>query len=212
MPNLDDLFEIQKGTLIHPRLRSWQDRLAAPDAFAQVEVSRPLSALGQLPAEMHVQFRENGKLLPLESLPWDDDLNAGLIGLGVRASSPEQEAERFGLGLQAALRPTEQKFGDGYFNAVLLDLVKDSDLTQHAPIADVLQHTYGGCASREGRALDRYTLCREKIADAISGRAQELTGPLGYSREEAKRILVLALARYLDDRFSVSSRRRLGLL
>ena len=50
------------------------------------------------------------------------------------------------------------------------------------------------------------------IADAISGRAHELKEKLGYPEEEAKPILVQALARYLDERFSVSNRRRLGLL
>ena len=50
------------------------------------------------------------------------------------------------------------------------------------------------------------------IAEAIGGRAKELKDVLGYAPEEAKHILVAALARYLDERFSVSSRRGLGLL
>ena len=47
--------------------------------------------------------------------------------------------------------------------------------------------------------------------EAIGGRAKELTELLGYPTEQAKPILVSALARYLDERFSVSSRRELGL-
>ena len=50
------------------------------------------------------------------------------------------------------------------------------------------------------------------IADALAGRAYELVEKLGYSQEEARTILVQALARYLDDRFGVSQRRRLGVL
>jgi hypothetical protein len=82
-------------------------------------------------------------------------------------------------------------------------------LTRHEEIAEVLKHAYALDANHES---GRYNTCREMIAGAISGRAQELTGPLHYSKEEAKRILVSALARYLDERFTVSSRRRLGLL
>jgi hypothetical protein len=143
-------------------------------------------------------------------LPWDDDLNAGLIHeLRVRAVSPEQEAERFALGLRAAMRRAEREFGDGYVNSILVDLLTDSDLTGDPTIADVLEHVVSTPPDRQGRS---YNYCRELIADAISGRARELTGPLEYPQEEAKRILIAALARYLDDRFSVSARRRLGWL
>ena len=71
----------------------------------------------------------------MESVPWDDDLNSGLIDLHVRAVSPEQEAERFSLGLRGAMRKIEREVGDGYFNAVLVDLIRDSDLTQDPAIA-----------------------------------------------------------------------------
>jgi hypothetical protein len=130
----------------------------------------------------------------------------------VRAVSPEQEAERFALGLRAAFRRAERDYGDGYFNAVLIDLIKDSDLTQHHEIAEVLKYAYANRPHQEGGASDRYTNCRELIAGAISGRARELTGSLNYAQDQAKQILVSALARYLDERFSVSSRRRFGLL
>jgi hypothetical protein len=50
------------------------------------------------------------------------------------------------------------------------------------------------------------------VAEAIRGRARELTDLLGYPQADAKGILVRAWARYLDKRFSVSNRRQLGLL
>jgi hypothetical protein len=211
MTRLDDFFRQQTESL-HPLLRNWKARLAEPGTSATLEVCRPETEFGSPQPEMNLQFTRHGNLLPPETVPWDDDLNTGLIQLGVRAITPEQEAERFALGLRAAMRKAEREFGDGYFNAVLVELLKDSDLTSHAEIADVLKHAYANRPHREGGAFDRYTICRELIADAIGGRAHELTGPLHYSQEEAKRILVSALARYLDERFSVSSRRRLGLL
>jgi hypothetical protein len=208
MTTLDDFFSKPTDSL-HPRLRNWKARLSEAGTSATLEVFRPEIEVGQSQPEMNLQFTKDGNLLPLETVPWDDDLNAGLIELKVRAVSPEQEAERFALGLRAAMRKAEREFGDGFFNAVLIELLKDSDLTMHPEIAEVFKHAYALAAPHESR---RYIPCREMITSAISGRARELTGPLSYSQDEAKRILVAALARYLDERFSVSSRRRFGLL
>ncbi len=211
MTTLDDFFSNPTKSL-HPRLRYWENLLTQPSTSATLEVYRPETEFGQSQPEMHLQFKKDGNLLPLESMPWDDDLNAGLIhqvSKPVRAVNSAQEAERFALGLRAALRKAEREFGDGYFNAVLVELLMDSDLTRHREIAEVLQHAYASRANHESRV---YQTCREMIAGAISDRAQELTTKLNYSQEEAKQILVSALARFLDDRFSVSSRRRLGLL
>ena len=211
MTTLDEFFE-QPADLRHPRLHNWKVRLEQPRTSATLEVSRQETEFGQARPQMHVQFREDGQLLPLETIPWDDYLNSGLLRLRVRAVSPEEEAKRFALGLRAALRMAEREFGDGYFNAVLVALIKDSDLTNHAPIAEVMKYACANAPHREGGAYDRYTICRELIAEAIGGRAKELKDVLGYSPAEAKDILVAALARYLDERFSVSSRRALGLL
>lgn len=211
MTTLDDFFTKPTESLL-PRLRTWKARLAEPNTSVTLAVSRPETVFGQSQPEMHLQFTRDGILLPPESLPWDDDLNSGLIHQvpkAVRAVSPEQEAERFALGLRAALRKAERDFGDGFFNAVLLELLKDVDLTGHREIAEVLQHASALRANHDSRG---YIDCSEMIAGAISGRAQELTGPLNYPQDEAKQILVSALARYLDERFSVSCRRRLGLL
>ncbi len=161
---------------------------------------------------MHVRFKEGGRQTHLDTVPWDDDLNAGLILLKVRSVSPEQEAERFALGIRAAMRRIEREFGDGYFNAVLVELIRESHLDRYPEIAEVMRYAQANAPRREGGAFDRYTICRELIADAISGRAKDLTHGLGYTQEEAKGILVSALARYLDERFSVSSRREIGML
>ena len=211
MTTVDDFFSKPIESL-HPRLRNWKTRLAETGTSATLEVYRPETELGQSQPEMNLQFAKDGNLLPLETVSWDDDLNVGLIQLRVRAATPEQEAERFALGLRAALRKAEREFGDGYFNAVLVELLKDSGFTKHAKIAEILKHASATRPHREGGVFDRYTICHDMIADAIRARLPELIDPLGYPQEEAKRILVSALARYLDERFSVSSRRRLGLL
>ena len=212
MASLDDFFRGEADTSVHPRLRSWKRRLAQAGVKAELELYRPETGLGLTPTEMNLHFTENGREQPLETVAWDDDLNTGLLQLRVKSVDADQEAERFALGLRGALRKVEREFGDGYLNAVLIELIKDSDLIKHSKIAEVLKHTYANRPHREGPSFDRYTRCREMITDAISGRARELTELLGYPQEEAKRILVAAIARYLDERFSVTSRRQLGLL
>jgi hypothetical protein len=153
--------------------------------------------------------KQNGAQQPLDEADWDEHLNEGLISLKVRAVDSEQEAQRFALGLRDALRPVEKEFGNGYFNAVFLDLIVDSKLDQYPEIAEVLKFTYH---DRTERGSHAYARCREAIAMVIRARAKELTERLRYSADEAKRILVAALAGYLDERFSVTPRRLAGLV
>ena len=180
MTRLDDFFHVPPEAFRHQLLRLWSDRLDRPGTTAVLEVFRPEAELGRSRAVMDVQFTEPGSPPQLDSAAWDDELNAGLIALHVRAVSPENEAERFALGLRTAMRKAERQFGDGYFNSVLIDLLKNSDLTADSRIAEALEHAAAIPPTRDGRDTHEYLLCRELIAEAISGRAHELTGPLNY--------------------------------
>jgi hypothetical protein len=212
MTKLDDFFRVPVDTLEHPTLRKWKARLGQPGAKATLELSQPIAEFGLSQAKMHVQFHEHGEPAALETLPWDDELNSGLITFGVRAINQDQEADRFALGLRAAMHKALREYGDGYSNSVLLELMKDSDLTKHREINEILQHAHAISPYREGKSSKKYENCREMITGAISGRARELTANLKYPEDEAKKILVAALGRYLDQRFTVSGRRRLGML
>jgi len=211
MMTLDDLFKDPTETFELPVLRNWKSRLDIPGTSAAVEIFQPASDLGGNQPEINVHFVEGGRPLSLETRLWDDELNAGLIRLKVRAISPANEAIRFSLGLRDALRKPARRFGDGYFNVVLVDLIQDSDLTRHPEISEVLRYAVVG-KPYKSRVDDPYATCREMIAEAIGGRARELRNVLGYSLEESKQIMTTALAHLLDMRFSVSNRRRLGLL
>jgi len=80
---IDESFANPPG-LLHPRVRNWKARLGEPRTSATLEVFRPETDLGQSQPEMNVQFTQNDHPLSLETVPWDDDLNSGLIGLGVK--------------------------------------------------------------------------------------------------------------------------------
>src|SRR5437764_1184617 len=111
MKTLDDFFRTSADIPIHPRLRHWKERLARPGVNAALELYRPATVLGLVQTDINLQFTENGQPPSLETVPWEDDLNTGLIHLRVRAVNPEQEAERFALGLRGVLRRAGREFG-----------------------------------------------------------------------------------------------------
>jgi hypothetical protein len=139
---------------------------------------------------------------------WDNGVNAGLVDLGIRAINLQQEGERFALGIRAALQKVERKFGDGYVSSVLVTLLDDSQLCKEGEIAEVRKFIHINLPERS----KTYNRCREEIADEIGGRAVELRHKLTYKLGEAKAVMRKALAIFLDERFSVSSRRNFGLL
>src|SRR5947209_20209095 len=79
---------------------------------------------------------------------WDDGVNAGLVDLGIRAINLQQEGERFAFGIRAALRKVERRYGDGYLNAVLVDLIDESDLSKGGEIADLREYVYTNSPER----------------------------------------------------------------
>jgi hypothetical protein len=217
MVTLDEFFNTPSETpKLHPRLREWKNRLDA-GATAALKIT-PQNPWGGPPYdEMRIHFDSKDEMCihfdsklgrrNSESLVWSDEINSGLIDLGVCAISVEQEAERFALGLRSALRRATFEFGDGYFNSVFVEWLRSGPFNSQSKIADVLQHIETVPPSKEADRQESYVTCRQLIEDAIRERAQELTQKLHYSQEEAKRILVSAIAIYLDRRFSVSNRR-----
>lgn len=210
MTTFDDIFGAGPDASSHPKLRFWKQEKARPDvADVRCEVRRPSDVLGYKPAKLYVHFYSgDNQELRCEETEWDDELNAGLVALGVRAIDEGNEAQRFSLGLRAALRTAERRYGDGFFNAVLVEWVRESPFAQIDPIRELLDHVHANRPYRGNGSS--YEECRELVQTAIRGRALELTKNLGYSREDGERILASTLAQYLDERFSVSIGRALG--
>src|SRR5437870_2541453 len=91
------------------------------------ELNRPRETLGFRKAKIVVQFYKNGQEGDYKDDDWDDNLNAGLVQLGVKSKNPDEEKDRFALGLRAALKMPEKRYGDGYFNAMLNDFIRQTD-------------------------------------------------------------------------------------
>ena len=210
MATIDDFFAHAHDPTValnHPTLVEVKRGLDRGQKF-EVEVFRPEELVGLIKTKIFVRLLDTEANGILNEHDWSDDLNSGLIQMGVRAVDHANESLRFAFRLRDTLSVVEKQVGNGYFNTVLLDLIVESKLDQYPVIENVLKFTYHDRVEHS----ERYYKCRDAIALQISGRARELTNNLDYSEEVAKKILPNAIAEYIDHRFSVSSRRQMGLL
>lgn len=206
MSTLDDVLRSPDNLPQHPVVQWLKTRLMAGDEL-NVAIEHDSSPLGSSESELIVLRKENGAEQPPQVYRWDDDLNAAMIFLGIKAVDLRQEGERFAIALRAALRKVERRFGDGYMNAVLVDLIDESSLGKSGETESVRRQIHTNSPERSGRSYDH---CREAIALEIGGRAKELRDKLKYSPEDIGIIMDMAIARYLDERFSITSLRTLG--
>jgi hypothetical protein len=207
MPGFDQYFESKPDAPMHPKVRFWRDR-QKNGARLVCELIRERNALSFGPAMLYISFLdEHGKdMQSPDEVPWDSRLNDELLRLKVRAVTPENESKRFGLVLRDRLAEPEEQFGDGYFNAVLIQYIRESPFAQEPPIQEKLPFIHAYQASSDGNS---FKACWEEIDAIIVQCARDLTA-LDYKQQQAVPILSGALAEYLDERFSITSRQRLG--
>lgn len=124
---------------------------------------------------------------------------------GVRAQDADNERVRISLRLRHALRPIAQGLGEDTFSAAVLRAVREGPLAAHAVVHEVL----GAIRPAEPRDAALVAERVEQVHAALVRLAHTLTTDLRYERPEAEDILAGAVAMYLDERFSVSSRRAL---
>jgi hypothetical protein len=204
---IEDFFQRPEPAGNHPLLRFVAARKAAGDQPG-FQLFRPHDTLGFRKAKIYIHFFRDGTEVDCKDDDWDDDLNSGLIRLGVRSGTADEEADRFVLGLRAALRKPEKRYGDGYFSSVLIEYVRGTDFHTYPDVAEALRHI----STIRPDQSQSYSDCRDMIDAAVRGRAVELSELLGYDVPTAWAILAKAMAGYLDERFSVTSRRLLGLM
>jgi hypothetical protein len=207
MNELDKMLEAPGEMVLPPVVRYCKGRKEAGDRI-EVELYRPDTAGGLSRTDLVIHRWEQEKEQDPLQVEWDDGVNAGLVDLGIRAINLQQEGERFAFGIRAALRKVERRYGDGYLNVVLVDLLDESDLCKDGEIAAVRSHVHTNPPERSRS----YHACRELIANEIGGRAVELRDKLKYKPDEIKAVMTKAIAIYIDERFSVSSRRHFGVL
>ena len=174
---------------------------------ARVQVNREIPPMGIGPTELWLRFpRPDGtEASPVLLGYWEAQLNEWLISRGIRAVSDENEELRFALTLRDSLRWVLNRFGDGYFNSIVVEHLKKGPFAGSAKIAELLKHISVLPQKSSSKAFRQ---CASMIDYTIMGRAHELRDKLHYKLGEATSILTGAVAEYLNSRFSVSRRLR----
>ena len=214
MSSFNDYFQAREaGVLAHPKLRRWKAKIPSDREPGDVtcEVDRPETMLGFEPAKLRVCFRpRDGGRPQCEETDWSEELNDGLIDLGVQAASTDNEVVRFTLGLRDALGRVERQYGDGFYNAVLVEWVGQSPFAGQAQLRELLPMLRGGRPYRGPGDSTSYQDCRSAIQEVLHSAGIQLVQRLRYSQRHAESILSAALTAYLDERFSVSVGKRFG--
>lgn len=187
----------------HPKLRMWISRLGKGAAF--ITVRRPWNGFTRLRPELFIEFVSPSGELFVDSAPWEPGLNNALVVERVHARTLDDEAQRFSLHLQAQFEPLALRYGDDYFNAVLVQYMHEMKMDTEEIIRMMPEVTT--YPPHQGPRLGE---CREDIKAVLGKAARDLTQYLDYSKIEAVDLIIAALADYLDERFSVTSRRILG--
>ncbi len=193
----------------HPRIRAWRSYRKAPGVHhVGVEILQERDGLVTPAPRLFVFFYgKDGEVVKDDEALWEPELEEWLIGEEkARAQSTENEQIRFSLLLKPALRPILVRYGDGYFNSVLIADLREGPFRNHSAVADMLRSIH------ENQPGGDYRLeCQQLIDHEFARIAQEVLGLYAGDRALAEDILAGAIARYLDDRFSVTNSRILGL-
>jgi hypothetical protein len=203
MSDLDDLFQASEHPDLPYAVRVWLRRIHE-GAKPKVEVVRKRNGLSYGPTRLRIIFDE--KDMPMDE--WDPHVSEVLASEKVAAVDEANEALRLALMLADWFQHPAQRFGDDYFNCVLVEYLKDGPLHGAKAVQDILRHVHENSLSKD---RSEYADCRNEIQAVLQRGAQVLT-KIGYDRTTAERILVQALVQFLDDRFGVTNRRMLGLL
>jgi len=206
MSKLNSFFGSKGSKFSHPLL-TFLEGIQADRK--EIEVSRPKDTLGFKAAKIYLHITADEKQQPPAEYAWDDELNAHLVTSGIRSITADNEKMRFALGLRFGFKRAESRFGDGFFNAVLAMVVREEGFAEHQEVKRILNYVSTDQPYMDGNG---YSDCREMIERAIGDQANSLVKDLKYTLEQAEDILAGAMAKYLDERFSVSDRERLGWL
>lgn len=213
MSDLDPFFQAPKSRqTTHPTLL-WLDELLEehPEEHPKVQFERPSDGFVFAQAWLTLVFpKVAGRVRrPPVREPWDKSYDDGLLARSIQALNHEQESARFTLGMVKDFEPIEIRVGKDYFSLLFVYCLRRTPLEALPPVRAALekvrpiephlgsQNSFDRLAETEG---------------VLKARGQMLTNALKYPRDVAEEILGNAIAGYLDERFRIGLRARLGML
>ena len=205
MSDLDKYFNSSAKNISHPRIVSWGALIKNDDISVQCEIVRKREGLTFTAPllYLHHTIKHTGQTTA-DPEEWDDVLNFWLIDNGVQSVSADNEALRFGLMLRRMLQRAEIRYGEGYYNAVLLKVISGG-FSSDTEIKAMLEQI-GPRRVQEGSS---YREAVEMIESVLTECAT-LLKKLSYPVDSAKNILTRAVGLYLDERFSITNRKLMG--
>lgn len=208
MSQLSQLVQPPPTPTLHGRVQLWADKARHLGGRVEVAFERKREGLSFRPARFLVYVvGPDGDRDSCDSEPWDEEVNDDLVTIGATATTQENEAERTGYALKFKLERDEVRYGDGYFNAVLLLLLREFGFDQAPSVKRCLDRI---AVDRPSTDSPAFTNCRRDIQATLTEVGSRLTADLKYPDAEAESILANAVAYYLDERFHVTNRERLG--
>lgn len=118
----------------------------------------------------------------------------------------KNESERFGVTPSDRLASIVLRYGDGFFNAVLIQHLVKEGFASVSPTQVKLARIRESQPASGESAVD----CEQMIEAIIQAIARELVDKLGYPPDDARRVLTAAIAYYLEERFNITNSRLLG--
>ncbi len=207
MSQLDKLFEEQPEQPLLPEIERLKEmRQLSGARRLRCEFSRDRDGLGFKPSRFRVLFSDAKNAIPSEIMSWDLRLDDWLIQNGVAATSLENEAARFGFGLRERFEPIEIRYGGGFFNGVLIEYLRETELAKQKSIKQKLDSIHAYAPASCESSVD----CQKRVEHVISTGARNLVNCLSYERPVAVEVLSRAIAYYLDERFNITTRKMLG--
>jgi hypothetical protein len=193
---------------LHGSVEFWMRKAKALGGHVEVDFERKRDGLSFRPARLIVYIVDrDGNRVDRSPEPWDEEVNEDLIAIGARAATLDNEVERLGYTLKFKLEAVEVRYGDGYFNSMLVLMLTELGFAALPSVSRCLRRISAGSPSRDSVAYDA---ARRDIKNALQEVGSRLTASLNYADEVAQQILGDAVAYYLDERFHITNRERLG--
>lgn len=208
--SLEQLVQPVTSRPLHRSVEFWRRQAQERGGRVEVDFERKRDGLTFRPARLIVYIVDaNDKRIDRSSEPWDEEVNEDLVSISARAVSIENEVERLGFGLKFKLEPVEVRYGDGYFNSMLILTLNDLGFGEVPRVAKCLAQISVASPSTDSVA---YGNARQDIEVALREVGSQLTTALAYQADVAMEILANAVVYYLDERFHLTNRKRLGFI
>jgi hypothetical protein len=186
-----------------PEAERWAFIIDEQHATLRCKFVRQREGLGFAPAKLVVYFyRDERQIAPPDTVLWSTALNDWLVTRGATAVDRANESERFGFGFAERFEPVEERYGEGFFSSVLVELLRDTGFAKSPRVRATLSQIHAIPPSRERSELE----CRTWIDGLIRDVGAQHVDKLSYRPREAEEILDGAMAYYLDDRFNITNR------